>query len=134
MIFAYYKEFGECDVLMAEGLSFLHGLRLCLQRWLNHVWVEVDSATLVQLVMTNALAKWPLCNVVRELRWILDQLFGQLQHAYLETNAAADALAALKLGQDCLWVKSRQLPRTIRSIISLDCGAFPYVQLTHVRE
>ncbi|XP_027157733.1 uncharacterized protein LOC113759369 [Coffea eugenioides] len=105
MIFAYYKEFGECDVLMVEGLSLLHGLRLCLQREVHLLRVEVDSATLVEPVTTNALAKSPLRNVVREVRWILGQLSGQLRHVYRERNAASDALASLQLGQDNFWIE-----------------------------
>ena len=29
LIFAFYKEFGEVDVLTTESLALLHGLQLC---------------------------------------------------------------------------------------------------------
>ena len=47
MIFAFYKEFSEEDVLMAECLSLLHGLQLCLRRNLDSFQVEVNSQVLV---------------------------------------------------------------------------------------
>nr|XP_027088507.1 uncharacterized protein LOC113709854 [Coffea arabica] len=43
MIFAFYKEFGEYNVLEAEGLALLFGLQLCSQRGLRPSLVEVDS-------------------------------------------------------------------------------------------
>ena len=36
LIFAYYKEFGEADVLMAESLSLLYGLRICKNKMVDH--------------------------------------------------------------------------------------------------
>ena len=43
LIFAFYKEFGEVDVLMFENLSLCWGLQLCKERDFKHFEVEVDS-------------------------------------------------------------------------------------------
>ena len=43
LIFAFYKEFGDVDVLTDESLSLMHGLLLCQERDCNHLLVEVDS-------------------------------------------------------------------------------------------
>ena len=50
LITAFYKEFGEFDVLEADGLSLLYGLQLCAQREVGNLLVEVDSKTLVTVV------------------------------------------------------------------------------------
>ena len=42
LIFAFYKEFGEMDVLREESLSLLHGLRLCKEITKGSLLVEVD--------------------------------------------------------------------------------------------
>ncbi|XP_027174456.1 uncharacterized protein LOC113774088 [Coffea eugenioides] len=43
LVFAFYKEFGESDVLMAESLSLMHDLLLCSERQAQNLLVEVDS-------------------------------------------------------------------------------------------
>ena len=43
LIFAFYKEFGEVDVLIAESLSLLHGLQLCRNAQVQCLLVEVNS-------------------------------------------------------------------------------------------
>ncbi|XP_027102972.1 uncharacterized protein [Coffea arabica] len=47
LIFAYYKEFGELDVLMAESSSLLHGLQLCRDLARGPLLVEIDFKSLV---------------------------------------------------------------------------------------
>nr|XP_027088493.1 uncharacterized protein LOC113709836 [Coffea arabica] len=51
--FAYYKEFGELDMLEAETQSLLHGLQLCADREVRALTVESDSKALVQLVCSD---------------------------------------------------------------------------------
>ena len=50
LIFVYYKEFGEMDVLLAESSSLLHGLQLCKELDMGPLLVEVDSKSLVSLI------------------------------------------------------------------------------------
>nr|XP_027088717.1 uncharacterized protein LOC113710068 [Coffea arabica] len=57
VIFAFYKEFGETDVLTAESLALLHGLRLCSIAFKGRLLVEADSLTLVNLVNTRHFAR-----------------------------------------------------------------------------
>ncbi|XP_027174266.1 uncharacterized protein LOC113773861 [Coffea eugenioides] len=42
LIFAFYKEFGAAEVLLAEDLALLHGLRLCKEKGYIALQVEVD--------------------------------------------------------------------------------------------
>ena len=39
--FAFYKEFGNVDVLMAEALALLHGLHICYEQGLAPLVLEV---------------------------------------------------------------------------------------------
>ena len=43
--------FGELDVLTAESLSLLHGLLLCQERAIHGLLVEMDSKTLVRMLV-----------------------------------------------------------------------------------
>lgn len=133
-IFAFYKEFGEGDVLHAEGMSLLHGLRLCQQRQVHPVVAEVDSALLVHLALSSQIAKWPFCNILREIRFLLVSMDVSLRHVYREANSAADALASSTLGFDVLWTNLYDLPQELRCILSLDGRSFPFVRAVSVRE
>lgn len=42
IVFAFYKEFGEGDVLFVEAHASLFGIQLCQHRMLQNVDVEVD--------------------------------------------------------------------------------------------
>ena len=73
-LFALYKEFGEIDALTAKSLVLLHGLRLCSLEYSGRLLVEVDSESLVSLVNSGRIPKWPLCNFLRRIRALLEDL------------------------------------------------------------
>lgn len=56
MVFAYYKEFGEVDVLLAEVRSLSYGLQLCQQRGFSSFAIEVDSKSLVRMIQTSVVS------------------------------------------------------------------------------
>ena len=95
LIFAFYKEFGEQDVLGAECMALLFGLQLCLQKGLRPSLVEVDSKALVQLVVSGAIAKWPLCNSLRKVRGLLEDFSASISHIFREANVPANRLATV---------------------------------------
>ncbi|XP_071921849.1 uncharacterized protein [Coffea arabica] len=97
VFFAYYKEFGKQDVLSAEAMSLLEGLKLCANQGYSSLVVESDSRVLVNMVCFGALSKWPLCNLLREIRHWLEKLNGSLHHMYREANSVTDTLASLQL-------------------------------------
>lgn len=74
LVFAFYKEFGDMDVITAEACSLLTGLIICKDRGLQHLQVEVDSEVLVRLVNSKVIAKWPLINHIRQIRALLSSL------------------------------------------------------------
>lgn len=57
LVFAFYKEFGEVDMLTAEALSLQVGLTHCQARGVQQLTVEVDNRSLVRLVSSDVLAK-----------------------------------------------------------------------------
>ncbi|XP_071917253.1 uncharacterized protein [Coffea arabica] len=93
LVFAFYKEFGDVDVLMAEALALVAGLQCCRYRNFKQILVEADSCSLVCLVNSDKVAKWPACQVVRHVRVLLQDLNSTLSPVFRETNSAADALA-----------------------------------------
>ena len=128
LIAAFYKEFGEFDVLEAEGLSLLYGLQLCAQREVGNLLVEVDLKTLVTLVNSPAIGRWPLCNYIHQICWHLLLLSASFTHVFQEANPVADALASLQLDADRVFTTIRQLPDRVRSLVYMDCISFPFVR------
>ena len=74
LVFAFYKGFGEADVITAETKALLTGLQLCHEWHLTQVGVEVDSSTLVSLVSSCGTARWPLVNIFRHIQWLVAQM------------------------------------------------------------
>lgn len=82
VVFAFYKEFGELDVLAAEAAALEHGLQLCGSRGYLPLIIEVDSKIRVQLINAIGRAKWPLCNVLDRIRHCMLQLSASITHIF----------------------------------------------------
>ena len=134
VIFAFYKVFGDADVSTVEALSLLFGLTLCVQRRMDGLAVEVDSAVLVRLIHSNSLAKWPLCNTLRQIMKIVAQAAIRLSHVFREANGAADKLAGLNLGSQRGFNSPQELPAAVKAIVALDSISFPNFRTQVVRE
>ncbi|XP_071914053.1 uncharacterized protein [Coffea arabica] len=128
LIFAFYKEFGEHGVLEAECLALLEGLQLCVQRGLVLSLVEVDSKVLVHLVVSGAVAKWPLCNSLRKVRRLLEGFPATISHVFREANGPADRLAAVGATGSHVFEEGSYLPASVRSAIVLDSLGVPGVR------
>nr|XP_027122189.1 uncharacterized protein LOC113739144 [Coffea arabica] len=128
LIFAFYKEFGDQAVLEAESMALLCGLQLCHQRGLCPSLVEVDSKTLVQLVGSGVIAKWPLCNTLRKVRDLLQGFSASFSHIFREANSSADRLAAIGAGGTRVYDQFQQLPALVRASIILDVRGVPGVR------
>ena len=129
MLGAFYKEFGEYEVVHAEGLALLTGLQWCVGTGLSDILVEVDSLALVRLVTSQSVGKWPLCSVLSQIRLLLCKVKGTITHIYREANAVADNLAALSLESPYVTFQShQQLPSRARSLINLDAIGYPYIR------
>ncbi|XP_027098924.2 uncharacterized protein [Coffea arabica] len=128
LIFAFYKEFRDQDVLGAECMALLFGLQLCSQKGLRPSLVEVDSKALVQLVVSGAIAKWPLCNSLRKVRGLLKDFTASISHIYREANVPADRLAAVGATGAQVYEHELQLPAMVRATILLDSRGVPGVR------
>lgn len=133
LIFAFYKEFGECDVLSAEGLPLLAGLKLSASNNLNNLFVEVDSVVLVHLIYSDSIGKWPL-YVTLHIRSLIPKLSAKVYHVFREVNSVANKLASLRLGSDFTLSQTEELPPVVRACLSLDYMALPFVRKQIVRE
>lgn len=134
LIFAFYKEFGEVDVLTAEGRALLQGLLFCNRVRVQRLLVEVDSTGLVQLLDSGSLAKWLLCNSLRQIRALLQSFSATTRHIFREANAAADKLATMDLQGDFYSTAFQQLPREVRATLLLDSRGTPFVRTQDGRE
>ncbi|XP_071902653.1 uncharacterized protein [Coffea arabica] len=74
LVFAFYKEFGDQDVLMAEASSLLLGLHFCQEWNFRGFGAEVDAKALVAIVSSNPVARWPLCNLIHQILALLLEL------------------------------------------------------------
>ncbi|XP_071900858.1 uncharacterized protein [Coffea arabica] len=132
VVWAYYKEFEDLDVLTAEAQSLLVGLKLCADRGVSSAIMESDSNVLVHLVVSKVLSKWPLYNVLREIRHYLSRMEATLLHVFREANAVADTLASLQLGEQQFYDSLTTLPPEARGRACLDCHGIPRVHLGNV--
>ncbi|XP_071918851.1 uncharacterized protein [Coffea arabica] len=112
LIFAFYKEFREVEVLLAEALSLRYGLQLCVVRALEKLEVEVDSEVLVRLIVATSLVGWPICNVFRDIRLLLKDLESTITHVYHEANSSTDKLVGLQTTSTTYSILS-QLPSIV---------------------
>nr|XP_027060727.1 uncharacterized protein LOC113687281 [Coffea arabica] len=133
LVFAFYKEFGESDVLTAEALALLEGLRLCHDRHITHFVAEVDSSALVSLVSFYGPARWPLVNTLRHIQWLSRQMGVSVAHIYREANTVADALACSRPQQEGIFTVRAELPRRARSALQLDRLSVHSIRLGRVR-
>ncbi|XP_071902212.1 uncharacterized protein [Coffea arabica] len=124
VIFTFHKELGKMDVLESEGLALLHGLRLCAGVVTGPLLVEVDSESLVRMLHSSGVAKWPLYTMLRRIRSLLDSLSASISHVVREANAAADKLAGLRSALYC--TSYSQLPRSVRTAVLLNSREFPF--------
>nr|XP_027093665.1 uncharacterized protein LOC113714069 [Coffea arabica] len=134
LIFAFYKEFGEVDVQTAESLELLQGSLYCKRVRVQLLLVEVDLAGLVRLLESGGLAKWPLCNALRQIRSMLRSFNTTATHIFRKANAASDKLATMDTQGDFFSTTLQQLPKDVRATIFLDSRGIPFVRTQVVRE
>nr|XP_027062972.1 uncharacterized protein LOC113689393 [Coffea arabica] len=133
LVFAFYKEFGDQDVLMAEALTLLEGLMLCRQGNHQTCQIEVDSRVLVSLVSSDAPSRWPLCNSIRQIKAMVAALDASIAHIFREANSVADALASSKLPSNAVLASEASLPPRARAALQLDRLQVPHVRFRRPR-
>nr|XP_027083667.1 uncharacterized protein LOC113705965 [Coffea arabica] len=122
LMFAFYKEFGDKEVLVAENLAVLHGLQLCRDRQIQSLLVEVDSQALVQLIHSARVSKWPLCNTLHQIRHLLASLSSSVSHIFREANSSSDRLANWRRGMDWFCTSPQQLSSEVGQLFYWTLG------------
>lgn len=73
--FGFMRKIGNGEVLQAEAWGLLTGLQLAAELGLNHLAVESDSATLINLLQNNDFELHPLGTLLSNCRSLM-QSFG----------------------------------------------------------
>lgn len=127
LIFAFYKELGEIDVLLAKSLSLLHGLQLCKDKRVDNLLVEVDSENLVRLIADKSVSKWPFCNVLRGICTLLRGFSSSITHIFRKANSSVDKLAEMQSASDLFCTSLQELPGVRRATIRLDSLEYSFL-------
>lgn len=86
--------------------------------------MEVDSTILVDLILTKATGKWPLCLILQQIRLLLYELSASVTHVWHQANLVVDGIAALTLNSDKEYNSYHHLPNNIRALILSDRSVF----------
>ncbi|BFG14224.1 hypothetical protein CerSpe_004980 [Prunus speciosa] len=94
-IAGYSANLGQRQILEAELWGLFFGLKLAVEKHLNDVIVEMDSATAVMLMhKTEIDSCHPTGGLVRNCKGLMNQIGRiRLNHIYRERNSVADRLA-----------------------------------------
>mgnify|MGYP004722219025 FL=1 len=80
------------------------------------------------MVVSGAVAKWPLCNNLRKVRSLLKGFSAAIYNVFREANVPADRLAAVGLMGSQVFDQGHQVPAIVRSAILLDSWGVPGVR------
>ena len=134
LVFAFYKKFGDVDVLMVEALSLLTGLQICKKHMAGNVLMEVDSNVLVQLVSSGLVARWSLVGTLQHIQALLNELHASLDHIFRKANSLANALAFARLERDLDFTSSEHMQIRVKYSTQLDKSLVPRLRRYCTRE
>ncbi|XP_071909825.1 uncharacterized protein [Coffea arabica] len=120
--------FGQTSSLHAEALALLTGLRICGQKGVTDVSIQLDSQVLVGILQHRLQCSWHVRGEVRQI-WSLVRDPSRFSHCFREANKVADALANVGVAhphQDVqLYEHWSDWPRLARGGVSLDSMGVP---------
>ena len=96
--------------------------------------MEVDSQVLVQLIKSDSLASWPLCNVLCRVRRSLFLAKATIAHIFHEANSTADKLAVLDLPLDMVFHSVSELRPAAKATVLLDNMQISSIRAHNVRK
>ena len=91
--------------------------------------VQVDSESLVRLLTSGAIAKWPLCNRIRKIQTLFLFFSASIEHIFREANSSTNMLSKLRLPLQLFCTSHDQLPGRIQAALNLDCREFCNVHM-----
>ncbi|BFG33611.1 hypothetical protein CerSpe_198850 [Prunus speciosa] len=119
---------GIGQILDAECWGLFFGIRLAIDKRVSKLIIEMDSASVVQLIqMTDALHSHPLAGVISNCREVMNRFdCCVLRHIYRETNGVADCLAKWSYNVDLgLYTFEIQVPTWVGSFLMDDMLRVP---------
>ena len=120
--------FGATSSLHAETLALLTGLRICVQKGVIDVSIQLDSLVLVGILQRRLQCPWHICGEVWQI-WNLVRDPSRFSHCFREANKVADALANVGVAHPHqavqLYEHWSDWPRLARGGVSLDSMGFP---------
>ncbi|KAJ6714204.1 RETROTRANSPOSON UNCLASSIFIED-LIKE PROTEIN [Salix viminalis] len=104
--FYFFLPLKAKSALHAEILTLYHGLRICKDRGISKVWIEMDALSVINLVQNRCIGSWEVCYSLQGIYDCLNSFQFHLSHIYREGNQVADHLAALGSKADNLHIGS----------------------------
>ncbi|CAK9177430.1 unnamed protein product [Ilex paraguariensis] len=123
--------YGVCTNMAAEFKAMLDGLNMLMSYGLEgfHVFIESDSLVVVNTIKGLFQCAWPYLGIMEKIMKLLDVLYFQLRHVYLEANFVADGLAnkAVEDGFSTDF-SSLQLPAMVKMKLLQDQRSLPVLR------
>ena len=126
MVLAFSCSFGLASSMQAEARALLFEVKLCLQRGIDTLDVELDSLILVRILNRLVHCPWGIHTEVQQLMGVAHH-FSRILHCYRQANQVADILAntGCQLARDDIYLASSDLPRLARGALVLDRLGMP---------
>lgn len=87
-----HRQYFESDIIKAELLALIQGLKIAFSRNLKPLEINVDCQVIISLIYENIDSKYT--NVLVDCRNLFHQIGSPpISHSYRKTNSIADALA-----------------------------------------
>nr|XP_027066533.1 uncharacterized protein LOC113692333 [Coffea arabica] len=119
---------GQTSSLHAEALALLTGLRICGQKGVTDVSIQLDSQVLVGILQHRLQCPWHVRGEVRQI-WSLVRDPSRFSHCFREANKVADALANVGVAHPHqavqLYEHWSDWPRLARGGVRLDSIGVP---------
>ncbi|KAJ6731270.1 REVERSE TRANSCRIPTASE ZINC-BINDING DOMAIN-CONTAINING PROTEIN-RELATED-RELATED [Salix viminalis] len=90
--FYFFLPLKAKSALHAEILTLYHGLRICKDRGISKVWIEMDALSVINLVQNRCIGSWEVCYSLHGIYDCLNSFQFHLSHIYREGNQVADHL------------------------------------------
>jgi ribonuclease HI len=121
----FAKFVGTGSALIAELWGVLEGLKLAGRKGYRKVEVNIDSISVVKMIMHGGTSSALGFSLVKSIRRLLDDRWDvKILHSYREANKCADALASMGCILDCNIVFFETCPSSIRNLFSADVMGF----------
>ena len=124
MLLCFAEPTGLKNAFHAELLGAMKAIELANQFHWNNLWLESDSALVINAIKNNALVPWSLRNRWDNCIQTTRSMNFLATHVYREGNICVDALAnaGLSINHLTIWM---QVPNCIREFYGKNKLGFP---------